>query len=78
MITIYAKADCGCCTVEMQFHDEDSASRAFAGVGYGNGMVIVDDTGTAHERVDTFYGFSTSEEEQGDRGLGFLAKLAGL
>jgi hypothetical protein len=72
MITVYAKADCGCCTVEMKFKDEDSAVAAFTNAGTGNGMVITDDESIRHEGIDTFYGFSMSEEEQAERSVGFL------
>jgi hypothetical protein len=72
MITVYAKADCGCCTIEMKFNDEDSAVAAFPNAGTGNGMVITDDESVRHEGIDTFYGFSMSEEEQAERSLGFL------
>jgi hypothetical protein len=72
MITIYVKQDCGCCTSELKFNDEDSAVRTLTGAGIGNGVTIVDDTGTAHTGLDTFYGFSTSEEAQDGKGLAFL------
>ncbi|HVP24198.1 MAG TPA: hypothetical protein VMS77_09845 [Conexivisphaerales archaeon] len=72
MITVYAKNDCGCCTTEMRFNDLTSAREAFAAVGLGNGMQIKDDAGDVHERIDTFYGFSESDEEEHNRSLGFL------
>lgn len=72
MIKVYAKNDCGCCTTEMQFESEAGAQAVFAKVGPGNGMVITDDAGVMHEGLDTFYGFSTSEAEEGDRSLGYL------
>jgi hypothetical protein len=72
MITIYAKLDCGCCTTELRFLDEEAAVRAFAGAGLGNGMTITDDAGVTHTGLDTFYGFSTSEEDQETRSIGFL------
>lgn len=75
MITIYAKRDCGCCTAEMRFADEKSAAAAFGAVGYGNNMTVVDDAGVAHTGLDTFYGFSATEDEQETRGLGYLADL---
>lgn len=72
MITVYAKNDCGCCSTEMQFRDLASAQKAFDAVGLGNGMKIKDDTGTIHEGIDTFYGFSQEEEETDNRSLGYL------
>ena len=72
MITVYAKDDCGCCTTEMHFNDLNSAKKAFDAVGLGNGMEIKDDAGVIYTGIDTFYGFSETEEEQGDRSLGFL------
>lgn len=74
MITVYAKNDCGCCTSALQFKDLASANRAFNEAGLGNGISIKDDAGELHTGLDTFYGFSQDEEEQGDRSLGFLAE----
>ncbi len=73
MITVYAKQDCGCCTEELEFRDVESAARAFAKVGYGNGMEVEDDAGKKHTGLDTFYGFSTEEDEQSEKSLGYLA-----
>jgi hypothetical protein len=70
MITVYAKNDCGCCSTEMKFKDEESAARAFNEVGFGNGMTVTDDEGIAHDGIDTFYGFTVGEENK--RGLGYL------
>lgn len=75
MISIFAKCDCGCCTAEMKFNSITSAEEAFKRVGLGNGMTIVDDAGEKHESIDTFYGFSTSEEEESSRSLGYLFDL---
>lgn len=75
MIKVYAKNDCGCCTEEMQFTSKESAQAAFDKVGMGNGKVIKDDAGAKHDGIDTFYGFSTTEEEQGGRSLGYLMDL---
>jgi hypothetical protein len=72
MITIYVKQGCGCCTTEMQFQSVEAAQQAFAAVGLTSSGVIVDDAGERHEGVDTFYGFSTSEDEQDGRSLGYL------
>jgi hypothetical protein len=76
MITVYVKQDCGCCTESLQFKDEESADKAFAAAGLGNGVEIVDDAGTKHGGLDTFYGFSLSDEEQGGRSLGYLLDKA--
>lgn len=75
MITVYAKNGCGCCTTEMQFNDLTSAGAAFQEAGLSSTATIRDDTGEEHGSIDTFYGFSTDEEEQGGRSLGFLAGL---
>lgn len=72
MITVYVKLDCGCCTDELRFKDKESAQKAFEKAGLGNGVSIVDDDGVEHTGLDTFYGFSMSEEEQGSRSLGYL------
>jgi hypothetical protein len=69
MIKVYAKNDCGCCTVEMQFNSMSAARRAFARVGLGNGMKIRDDAGVLHKGIDTFYGCSANKDEQGDKSL---------
>lgn len=76
MITVYAKNGCGCCTTEMQFNDLTSAETAFNEAGLSSTATIRDDAGEEHKSVDTFYGFSVDEEEQGDRSLDYLARLA--
>lgn len=63
MVKIIAQCDCGCCTEEMHFRDLDSANATFAAAGLRNSAVIMDDEGVEHSQIDTFYGFSTSEEE---------------
>lgn len=75
MIKVYAKRDCGCCTVEMQFESFSKARRVFAQVGYGNGMEVKDDTGEVHKGIDTFFGFSENEDRQREKSLGYLAEL---
>jgi hypothetical protein len=72
MITVYAKLTCGCCTAEMRFRDKDSAEAAFDRAGLGH-THVTDDDAVVHEGVDTFYGFTTSEDEK--RGLDYLARL---
>lgn len=73
--TFYAKQCCGCCTVTMQFTDKGSIVRAFTKAGLEVAATITDDAGTVHEEVDTFYGFSMDQEEQGERSLGYLVSL---
>ena len=63
MIKIIAQCDCGCCTEKMYFKDLESANKAFAAAGLTNSATIKDDEGVEHNSIDTFYGFSTSEEE---------------
>ncbi len=75
MIKVYAKLDCGCCTEELMFESEEDAKKAFDSVGFGNGMTVVDGFGVAHEGLDTFYGFSVEEEEQGKKSLSYLFDL---
>lgn len=75
MITVFVKLDCGCCSTEMQFNDEASASTAFEKVGMGNNMSMTDDAGQTHTGLDTFYGFALSEEGQNTKGIGYLADL---
>lgn len=70
--TFFAKASCGCCEVEMQFESAEAASAAFHKAGLDSTATIVDDAGTEHTGVDTFYGLSESEEEQQGRSLGYL------
>lgn len=74
-IAVYAKCDCGCCTAEMRFTSAKTAAEAFAKAGLQNSATIVDDKGTTHEGIDTFYGFSLSDDEQKDRGLKYLAGM---
>jgi|WetSurMetagenome_2_1015567.scaffolds.fasta_scaffold452712_2 hypothetical protein len=74
MIKVHAKLDCGCCTTDMRFNSIESATEAFRKAGLGNGISIKDDAGVVHEGIDTFYGFSEDEEEQGNRSLGYLAE----
>ncbi len=76
MIKVYVRADCGCCDEELLFNSVESAEKVFQEAGLGNGVCITDDTGTVHTGLDTFYGFSTDAEEQGSRGLDYLARLA--
>jgi hypothetical protein len=76
MVVVFAKADCGCCTVRMEFESIERARAEFARVGYGNGMTIRDDTGIPHSSIDTFYGFSTDEADAEGRSLGYLFNLA--
>lgn len=75
MITVYVKQSCGCCTSEMQFEHVESATAAFQKAGLGDGIVITDDSGVRHEGLDTFYGFSTEQEAQESRSLGYLFGL---
>lgn len=71
LISIFAKNTCGCCTADMKFKNVKSAEEAFAKAGLGC-CDIVDDLGESH-RIDTFYGFSLSDDEQSSRGLKYLA-----
>jgi hypothetical protein len=71
-IKIYARCVCGCCDAQMAFTSVDSAARAFEAAGLTSNAVIVDDKGNAHEGIDTFYGFSTSDQVMAMRGLGYL------
>lgn len=75
MITVYAKNDCGCCTISMQFKSLENATEAFNKAGLRNGAEITDDTEVTHQNIDTFYGFSEKEEEQQDRSLVYLFDL---
>jgi len=72
MVTAYVRHDCGCCTAEMLFHSEQRAQTALSQAELGNGVTIVDDAGTEHTRLDTFYGYSLVREQQEDKGLGYL------
>jgi hypothetical protein len=71
-IKVFAQYDCGCCTAEMKFKSLESAEKAFAKAGMGNGMEITDDAGEKHEGIDTFYGFWEEEAKEGAGGLGRL------
>lgn len=73
--TFYAKKCCGCCTTTMRFKDVEAIGRAFMKAGLDVAATIVDDAGIVHEEVDTFYGFSKNQEEQGERGIGYLVSL---
>jgi len=76
MITVHVRQVCGCCIDQLQFENEESAHKAFASAGLGNGVEITDDAGVKHSGLDTFYGFSLTEEEHRSRGLGYLFDLA--
>ena len=67
MIIVSAKKDCGCCNVDMLFRSVESAERAFLAVGLAVGAEIVDDAGTPHDGIDTFYGFTRNGKNE--RGL---------
>lgn len=71
----YVKLDCGCCTVKMMFKDEQSIRKAFRAAGLQSSVDITDDAGVTHLDVDTFYGWSKNEDEQGDRSLEYLISL---
>lgn len=73
----YIKQDCGCCTARVQFESEESLKAALAKLGLCNGGVLVDDAGTKHEQLDTFYGYSKDEDEARERSLGYLAEKLG-
>lgn len=72
--SFFIKQDCGCCTAEVQFESEDRLKEELTKLGLCNGGVLVDDAGVRHEGLDTFYGYSTDEEEARDRSLGYLAQ----
>lgn len=58
---VTALHDCGCCWSELFFKSEDNAVKMLQAVGLKNGANIVDDKGTFHEGIDTFYGFQKVE-----------------
>lgn len=76
MISVYAKATCGCCIIEMKFETEESAKKRLDEIGVGH-ATVVDDEGKAHADIDLFYGYSFSEDEVAGRGLGYLADRIG-
>lgn len=55
---VTAQLGCGCCNTTMRFENKQSAVQAFREAGLTSMATIVDDTGTRHEGVDTFYGFN--------------------
>lgn len=71
MKTFRVQHDCGCCYSDVQFESRESANRAFAKAGLGNGMTVIDDAGQVIEGVDTFYGV-IEENESTDNPLGRL------
>lgn len=71
----YVKLCCGCCTAKMMFKDEESIRKAFKRAGLQSFVDITDDAGVTHSEVDTFYGWSKNQEEQGERNLGYLVSL---
>jgi hypothetical protein len=71
-IKVFAKADCGCCEIEMAFTSAESVMRAFVRAGLSSSATIVDDKGAVHEGIDTFYGVATREGEAANRSLGYL------
>lgn len=70
--TFFIKQDCGCCEATVLFETEERLKDALAKLGPCNGGVLVDDAGVRHTDLDTFYGYSTENEEARDRGLGYL------
>lgn len=72
MISVFVKLDCGCCTDELKFASVEAAEAAFSKAGLGNSVDITDDAGVCHTKLDTFYGFSLTEEEQEERHLSYL------
>jgi len=75
MIKVYAKLSCGCCTEELEFNDIQSAQEAFSGAGLTSTGKITDDAGVEHNNIDTFYGFTMSDDELQNRGIGYLVKM---
>lgn len=73
---VYAKLGCGCCTDGLTFDTIESANGALRDAGLNSCATIVDDAGETHVDVDTFYGFSLTEDEEEARGLQFLAEQA--
>lgn len=63
MIKVIAQCNCGCCTEEMYFRDFAAAKAAFEKVGLSNSATIVDDEGTEHTGIDTFYGLTENPKE---------------
>lgn len=59
----------------MMFRDEESIREAFKRAGLQSYDDITDDAGVTHSEVDTFYGWSRNQEEQGERSLGYLVSL---
>lgn len=59
----------------MKFRDDTSISEAFKKVGLEAHVDITDDVGVTHKEVDTFYGWSKNDQEQGDKSLGYLISL---
>jgi hypothetical protein len=77
MVTFRVQLDCGCCYADVQFENRESANRAIAKAGIGNGMTLVDDAGQVVEGVDTFYGI-IEEGESTENPLGrLLANFGG-
>lgn len=73
--TFYIKQVCGCCTAEVQFQTEERLQEALAKMGLTSNGVLVDDAGQKHTGLDSFYGYSTDNEEARGRSLGYLAGL---
>ena len=69
---VYAKANCGCCEIEMFFKTKASAELAFNKLGLTCGGELIDDKGVTHKNIDTFYGLSFNEKEIENRGLDYL------
>lgn len=51
----------------MKFHNEESAQQAFSKAGLSSSATIVDDEGTVHEGVDTFYGCADNDQQDQNR-----------
>lgn len=75
MQSFFVKRSCGCCTDELKFESEANVIAAFSKAGLSSSVTIVDDAGVRHDGIDTFYGYSASEQEESDRSLGYLASL---
>lgn len=57
-IKYYARCTCGCCDTDpMYFSSEKSILEAFETLGLTSSGTIIDDKGTVHREIDTFYGY---------------------
>lgn len=50
-----AELGCGCCHTIMEFESEETMLKAYEATKLGSNQKVIDDKGTMHNYIDTFY-----------------------